>query len=202
MTMFSALTALTLFAVASAVTPGPNNLMLLSSGTRFGFGRTIPHLLGVAIGFALMIFVVGLGLARLFNVYPVLQLVLKVASVAYLLVLAWKIATAGPPAADGEVGQGRPMSFLAAAAFQWVNPKAWTIAITALSAYLPPAGLWAGPMIVALVCVLATIPSGVLWIAIGTHLRRFLGQPGRLRLFNWTAAALLVASLYPVVTGH
>jgi len=202
MTMLPALAALTLFALVSSITPGPNNLMLLSSGTRFGFRRTIPHMLGVTLGFGLMIAMVGLGLARLFTAYPLLQSVLKVASVAYLLVLAWKIATSTPPSAETLEQQGRPMSFLAAAAFQWVNPKAWTMAITATSAYLPPVGPWTGPLLVALVCVLVTIPSVTLWTAIGLHLRRFLEQPAKLRLFNWTAAALLVVSLYPAVAGH
>ncbi|MEO6247124.1 MAG: LysE family translocator [Sphingomicrobium sp.] len=202
MTLLPALAALTLFALASSITPGPNNLMLLSSGTRFGFFRTIPHMLGVTLGFGLMIALVGLGLARIFSAYPVLQTLLKIASVAYLLVLAWKIAVSTQPSVDALEQQGRPMSFLGAAAFQWVNPKAWTMAITAMSAYILPVGPLAGPLLVALVCIIVTIPSVTLWTAIGLHLRRFLEDPAKLRLFNWTAAVLLILSLYPALIGH
>ena len=201
MTLFQSIAALTLFSLASAITPGPNNLMLLSSGTRFGFRRTGPHMLGVTLGFGLMIGMIGLGLARLFTLFPALQTVLKVISVAYLLFLAWKIATSKPPTAD-EVGRGKPLTFLQAAAFQWVNPKGWTLGITAMSAYLPPVGPWAGPALVAVIAMAVTAPSVALWTAIGLNLRRFLDQPGKLRAFNWTAAGLLVVSLVPVVRGH
>ena len=201
MSTLYALAALTLFALASSITPGPNNLMLLSSGTRFGFRRTIPHMLGVTLGFGLMIGLIGLGLARLFTVFPALQLVLKIVSVVYLLILAWKIATSAPPTADEE-GRGKPLTFLQAAAFQWVNPKGWTLGITAMSAYLPPVGPWLAPLLVALVSMLVTAPSVALWTSIGMHLRRFLDQPAKLRAFNWTAAALLVGSLYPVLTSR
>ncbi|WP_309611237.1 LysE family translocator [Sphingomonas sp.] len=201
MTTLYALAALTLFALASSITPGPNNLMLLSSGTRFGFRQTLPHMVGVTLGFGLMIGLIGLGLARLFTLFPALQLVLKVVSVVYLLILAWKIATSAPPTADEE-GRGRPLTFLQAAAFQWVNPKGWTLGITAMSAYLPPVGPWLGPLLVAVVAMTVTAPSVALWTAIGMHLRRFLDQPAKLRAFNWTAAALLVVSLVPVVRGH
>ena len=201
MTTLYALAALTLFALASSITPGPNNLMLLSSGTRFGFRRTIPHMLGVTLGFGLMIGLIGLGLARLFTLFPALQLVLKVVSVAYLLILAWKIATSAPPTGE-EAGRGKPLTFLQAAAFQWVNPKGWTLGITAMSAYLPPVGPWLGPLLVAVVAMAVTAPSVALWTTIGMHLRRFLDQPAKLRAFNWTAAALLVFSLVPVVRGH
>ena len=201
MSTLYALAALTLFALASSITPGPNNLMLLSSGTRFGFRRTIPHMLGVTLGFGLMIGLIGLGLARLFTVFPALQLVLKIVSVVYLLILAWKIATSAPPTADEE-GRGKPLTFLQAAAFQWVNPKGWTLGITAMSAYLPPVGPWLAPLLVAMVAMLVTAPSVALWTSIGMHLRRFLDQPAKLRAFNWTAAALLVGSLYPVLTSR
>ena len=201
MTTLYALAALTLFALASSITPGPNNLMLLSSGTRFGFRRTIPHMLGVTLGFGLMIGLIGLGLARLFTIFPVLQLGLKVISVAYLLILAWKIATSAPPTAE-QAGRGKPLTFLQAAAFQWVNPKGWTLGITAMSAYLPPVGPLLGPLLGAMVAMAVTAPSVALWTAIGMHLRRFLDQPAKLRAFNWTAAGLLVVSLVPVVRGH
>ena len=200
MTLLNAIFALVLFAFVSSITPGPNNLMLLSSGTRFGFRRTIPHMLGVAIGFALMIALVGLGLARLFIAYPSVRFALKVGSIGYLVYLAWKIATAPPPQANSVGDEGRPMSFLQAAAFQWVNPKAWTMALTALSAYMPPTDPWLGLMIVSLVFGTVNLPSVSIWAAMGTQLRRYLAEPTILRWFNRTAAILLLASLYPIVT--
>ncbi len=201
MPLLDALAALALFAFVSSITPGPNNLMLLSSGTRFGFRQTIPHMLGVAIGFALMIALVGLGLAQLFIAYPAVQTALKIVSVIYLLYLAWKIATAPPPAADGSIEAGKPMTFVQAAAFQWVNPKAWTMALTALSAYMPPTSPWLGLLIVAVVFGLVNLPSVSVWAAMGTQLRRYLSESAKLRAFNVVAAGLLVASLYPVVMG-
>ena len=202
MRLTDALAALTLFAFVSSVTPGPNNLMLLSSGTRFGFRRTIPHMLGITIGFSAMIALVGLGLAQLFTRFPLLHSILKIASVAYLLLLAYKIAVAKPPSDEAGDRQGKPMHFLAAAAFQWVNPKAWTSALTALSAYMPPVDPWLGPLLVAGAFALVSIPATSIWAVMGMHLRRLLHDPARLRLFNRVAAALLVASLYPVVVGH
>ena len=131
------LLALVAFAFVSSITPGPNNLMLMASGTNFGFARTVPHMLGVGIGFMLMVLLVGAGLGGVFELVPGAMLVLKVASTIYLLYLAWRIATAAPlRTADGE-GGARPFTFLQAAAFQWVNPKAWTMALTAAAVYLP-----------------------------------------------------------------
>jgi threonine/homoserine/homoserine lactone efflux protein len=124
------LLAFILFAFVSSITPGPNNTMLLSSGVNFGFNRTIPHMLGISCGFALMVLAVGFGLGAVFKAYPILYTVLRYAGAAYLLYLAYKIATSGP-AEDGDQSNTRPMSYLSAAAFQWVNPKAWVMAIGA-----------------------------------------------------------------------
>lgn len=118
------LLALLSFAFVTSVTPGPNNLMLMASGTNFGFGRTAPHMIGVALGFAVMILLVCLGIGAVFAALPGAMLVLKIASCAYLLYLAWRIATAPPPSIDDGAPTGRPLNFLQAAAFQWVNPKA------------------------------------------------------------------------------
>jgi threonine/homoserine/homoserine lactone efflux protein len=200
--MLDALAALTLFAFVASITPGPNNLMLRSSGTRFGFRRSIPHMLGVMLGFPLMIMVIGLGLARLFTEFPIVQTVLKVASIAYLLYLAFKIATAPTPTVDDGESSARPLTFIQAAAFQWVNPKGWTMALTVLSAYMPPTDPWRGLAIIAALVVLINVPVVTLWTAMGMQLRRFLGQPKKLRAFNLIAAGLLVASLYPVMRGH
>lgn len=195
-------TALVAFAFVSSITPGPNNLMLMTSGTNFGFVRTIPHMLGVSAGFTLMIVLVGAGLAKIFELYPVAHLILKYASCAYLVWLAWKIATSPPPGAKKDIeAQARPMTFIQAALFQWVNPKAWTMALTAVSAYTLPADPIVSLMIVAAVFGAINLPSVGSWTLLGMQLRRFLSDPLKLRIFNVTMAVILVATLYPVVFG-
>lgn len=195
-------TALIAFAFVSSITPGPNNLMLMTSGTNFGFVRTIPHMLGVSIGFTLMIVLVGVELAKIFELYPLAYLILKYASCAYLLWLAWKIATSPPPAPGSKPGiadKARPMTFIQAALFQWVNPKAWTMALTAVSAYTLPTDPVVSLMIVAAVFGAVNLPSVSSWTLLGMQLRRFLSDPLKLRIFNVTMALTLVATLYPVV---
>ncbi|AEI92236.1 LysE family translocator [Roseobacter litoralis] len=193
---FETLSALVVFAFVSSVTPGPNNLMLMASGANFGFSRSVPHMLGIAIGFTLMIVAVGAGLIQMFDAWPPSYTVLKIFSVTYMTWLAWKIARAGP-AKSGEA-QGTPMTFLQAAAFQWVNPKAWAMALTALSVYATDATLVAFGL-VALVFGLVNLPSITLWAVLGQQMARILTNPLRLRVFNWTMAALLMASLIPVL---
>lgn len=194
------ITALIVFAFVASITPGPNNLMLLASGTNFGFRRTIPHMLGVGIGFTVMVVLVGVGLIGLFDAWPVSYLILKFFSVIYLLYLAYRIASAAPPEnTDGDiVTDAKPFTFLQAALFQWVNPKAWTMALTAISVYAPPDHPIGAILIVALIFGLINLPSVSSWVLLGTQLRRLLDNPFKLRLFNCVAALLLVASLYPV----
>lgn len=193
---YDILLALIAFAFVSSITPGPNNLMLMASGANFGFRRTIPHMLGIGLGFSFMVLLVGTGLAQLFDRYPVSYTVLKVVSVVYLLYLAWKIAHAAP--VRGANTTGNPMTFLQAAAFQWVNPKAWAMALTATTAYTPDHTLQA-ILVVALVFGAVNLPSVSTWTVLGQQMARVLTNPRRLVAFNWTMAALLVASLYPVV---
>ena len=190
------LLSLAAFAFVTSITPGPNNLMLMASGANFGVRRTVPHMLGVALGFVFMAVLVGAGRGGVFVAVPQLHTALKAASVAYLLYLAWKIATALPP---GEAGRaGRPMTFMAAAAFQWVNPKAWAMALTAVSVYAPSRGM-AGITAVAVVFGIVNLPSVGAWAALGQGMRRVLTNPARMRAFNVVMAVLLVASLYPVL---
>ncbi|WP_241049403.1 LysE family translocator [Achromobacter xylosoxidans] len=193
----SLLGPLALFALVSSITPGPNNVMLAASGLNFGFRRSMPHLLGVNLGFTLMIFLVGIGLGSVFQQVPVLYTVLKYVGAAYLLYLAWKIANSGG-VEEGEV-RGKPMTFLQAAAFQWVNPKAWVMAVGIIATYTPQAGFFANLVIATLVCGLVNLPSIGIWVTFGTALRRVLHKPWAIRAFNITMALLLVASLYPVV---
>ncbi len=190
------LLALAVFAFVSSVTPGPNNLMLMASGANFGFRRTVPHMLGVGLGFSFMVVLVGLGVAGLFAAFPAAHVALKWASVGYMLWLAWKIANAAPPR-EGAAG-GVPLTFLQAAAFQWVNPKAWAMALTAIAVYAP--GREMGTVVlVAAIFGAINLPTVSSWTVLGQAMRRALTSPGRLRAFNWTMAALLVASLAMVL---
>ena len=185
------------FVAIMCFTPGPNNLMLMASGTNFGYRPTLPHLAGVVLGFSLMVVLVGLGLMAVFARIPELRTVLKAVSIAYLLYLAWKIARAAPP--DAETARtARPLSFLQASAFQWLNPKGWTMALTGITAYAPDQSLWA-VAVVSLAFLVVNCFSGSMWVLIGQQIRRLLTNPGRLALFNGVMAALLVATLIPVL---
>ncbi|RCW86647.1 LysE family translocator [Paracoccus lutimaris] len=192
------LMALTAFAFVTSVTPGPNNVMLMASGANFGLRRTLPHMLGVALGFGAMVALLGLGVDRLIAGSPRLAEAMKWISMGYMLWLAWKIAHASAPIGTGYAG-ARPMGFLAACAFQWINPKAWMMGLGALSAYSAGAG---GALMVALIFTLVNLPSVAIWAAMGRGLRGVLQEPGRLRLFNRVMAVLLVVSMAPVLTGH
>ena len=187
-----------LFALVTSITPGPNNTMLLASGVNFGFNRTIPHMLGITCGFFILVLAVGFGLGAVFQAYPVLYNVLRFVGAAYLLYLAWKIAHSGPVSDSGE-GQGKPISYLGAAAFQWVNPKAWIMAIGAISTYTPLQGYFTNVMVIAAVFALINLPSVGVWVVCGSLLRNVLRDRRWLRLFNWGMALLLVASLYPML---
>lgn len=198
--LFAALTA---FALVSSITPGPNNLMLMTSGINFGVSRTVPHMLGVSFGFTLMIVLIGLGVMKVIEAVPGSTLVITVASGLYLLYMAWKIATTNtsPAESGAAVAKSKPFTFLQAALFQWVNPKAWTMALTAISVYAPKSQGWIGVLVVAGVFGIVNLPSTGAWAVMGAKMRRFLGNPVRLKTFNIVAAALLVASLYPMAAG-
>ena len=196
MMTYDSLLALTGFAFVTSATPGPNNLMLMASGAAFGMRRTVPHMLGISVGFSVMCLLVGLGVAGVIFAVPMADLVLKLLSAAYMLWLAWKIARAGAPG-EGRAA-ARPMSFAAAAGFQWVNPKAWAMALGAIALYAPDRSL-AALGGVALVFGLVNLPTVSLWAAAGQGLRRVLTNAARQRVFNWTMAGLLVASLLPVL---
>jgi threonine/homoserine/homoserine lactone efflux protein len=187
-----------LFALVTSITPGPNNTMLLASGVNFGFNRSIPHMLGITCGFFVLVLAVGFGLGAVFQTYPLLYNVLRFVGAAYLLYLAWKIAHSGP-VSDSEEGRGQPISYLGAAAFQWVNPKAWIMAIGAISTYTPLQGYFTNVVVIAAVFALINLPSVGVWVVCGSLLRNVLRDRRWLRLFNWGMALLLVASLYPML---
>lgn len=186
------------FAVVNSITPGPNNMMLMASGVNFGFRRTMPHLAGVNLGFMLMMLLVGLGMGQVFSRFPLVYTAMKIFGALYLLWLAWKIARSGP-IAEGETS-AQPMSFLQAAAFQWVNPKAWAMVIGAIAAFTEPSAYTASLLaITALYCVGGT-PSSFVWVAFGTAMRAFLRNPSQVVWFNRIMALLLVLSLWPIIS--
>lgn len=197
------LTALIAFSFVSSITPGPNNLMLLASGTNFGFRRTLPHMSGVTIGFTVMVTLVGVGLMQLFDRFPISYQVLKVVSVLYLIYLSWKIATAAAPdvgkSGDQSSAAAKPFSFIQAALFQWVNPKAWAMSLTAITAYTPDTHPLPSVLLVALIFGAVNLPSITAWVLLGTQIRRHLSDPLKLRIFNVVAALLLLSSLYPIL---
>jgi threonine/homoserine/homoserine lactone efflux protein len=187
---------LVMFALVSSITPGPNNAMLASSGLTFGLRRTVPHMLGVSLGFAFMVLLVGLGLGAVFTRQPMVYEILKYVGAAYLLYLAWKIANSG--SIKEGAARGKPFTFMQAAIFQWVNPKAWVMAVGVIATYTPQQGFFGNLMIATLVCAIINLPCVGLWAVFGSTLRHWLHRPEIVRSFNITMALLLVASLYPV----
>jgi threonine/homoserine/homoserine lactone efflux protein len=185
-------------AFATSVTPGPNNAMLMSSGVNFGFRRTIPHMVGIELGFGLLLLAVGLGLGAVLHAVPGVSLAMKLASVLYLLWLAWKIASSKPDL-RGTDSEARPLTLLQAAAFQIVNPKAWTMAFVTMGVYVSDAAPVLTAGIVTLAFMIVGVPSATLWTGCGVALRRFLSDPGRLRVFNIAMGLLLVGSIWPML---
>ena len=192
--------AFCVFAFVASVTPGPNNLMLLASGMNFGFRASIPHILGVSCGFFALVVSVGLGLGEVFTRYPQAHVVMKWAGAIYLLYLAWRIAISGAPSTeDSAATRGRPVGFVGAVMFQWVNPKAWVMAAGAFATYIPAAP--SAALVVAIAALFATIniPCISGWAVFGARLRRWLREPRYARAFNVGMAVLLVASLVPML---
>ncbi|MFM2588140.1 LysE family translocator [Vibrio sp. TBV020] len=192
---FEQLSALVIFAFVSTFTPGPNNLMLMTSGANVGYMRTLPHMSGVAFGFAFMVLVVGLGLSSVFTAYPITHTVLKYVSLGYLAYLAAKIALSGRAK---DVEDFQPMSFIGAASFQWVNPKGWSMALSSVTLYSNGGG-WFELIIISLTFLLVNYPSGTFWILAGRELQRWLTSSFRVRAFNISMAALLVGSTLPMI---
>ncbi|MGR5538266.1 LysE family translocator [Vibrio campbellii] len=187
--------ALALFAFVSTFTPGPNNIMLMTSGANVGFKRTIPHMLGITLGFAAMLILVGIGLMGLFHAYPITHSILKILSLTYLLYLTYKIATSSKTEVKHNY---QPMSFLGAVAFQWVNPKGWSMALTAITVY-SSGGSWLDLAFIAGIFCLANLPSVTFWTAAGMQLQRWLTTSKRIKSFNYSMAALLLLSAIPMI---
>ena len=191
------LAGLALFAFVSSITPGPNNTMLMASGANFGFRATGWHMAGVCLGFGLMVLVLGFGLGQVFHALPWLHGVLAVVGSVYMVWLAWKIATS-----DG-IGGGpmtaTPQTFLQAAGFQWLNPKAWAMGLGAVTTYAPAQNYGWNVVMISLVFVVINAPCIMVWTGFGFGLRRFLDRPAMLRGFNLLMAGLLLASLVPML---
>jgi threonine/homoserine/homoserine lactone efflux protein len=186
------------FAVVNSITPGPNNMMLMASGVNFGFRRTMPHLVGVNLGFMLMMLLVGLGMGQIFARFPAIYTAMKVLGALYLLWLAWKIARSGP-LQEGETA-GQPMSFLQAAAFQWVNPKAWAMVVGAIAAFTEPSAYVASVLAITALYAIGGTPASFVWVTFGTAMRRLLRDPKQVVWFNRVMALLLVLSLWPIIS--
>ena len=186
------------FALTMSITPGPNNVMISASAANFGVARTVPHMLGIAIGFPAMLVALGLGPGMALIAYPAAHQLLKAAGALYLVFLAWKVATASGVGASS--APGRPLTFLQAALFQWLNPKAWVIALGALTAYTTVGGAdMTETLIISAIFVPVSLLAVVAWGFGGVAVRRILQAPAALRAFNWAMALLLLASLVPLL---
>ncbi|MCK0196858.1 LysE family translocator [Ancylobacter sp. 6x-1] len=192
-TMTVPILSLLLFAIAGAFTPGPNNMISLASGAAFGFRRTLPQIWGVTFGFMIMVVAVGLGLGGLFAAVPSLHEILRYAGAGYLLYLAWKIAKADP--ASG-AAIAKPFTVLQGAAFQWVNPKAWTMALSVVPAFTAPGGdVIAEVLVIAFVMGIVSFPALSMWAGFGMAISRIVSDPRKHRLINVGMALLVVASV-------
>jgi threonine/homoserine/homoserine lactone efflux protein len=189
--------ALLLFAFVATATPGPNNMMLLASGVNFGFRRTIPHMFGIAGGFFVLLICVGAGLGTLLVSFPAMHVALKIAGGLYLLYLAWRIATSGAPGGTG--ARTAPMSVMGAAMFQWVNPKAWMMSVSAMAIYTDTEQPYLSVLLIAGTFLLVSFPAISLWAGFGTALRRFLEDPARRRAFNIAMGIVLALCIIPML---
>ena len=183
--------------VSMGFTPGPNNILVASSGVNFGFRATIPLILGITVGFPLMLLIVGLGLAKIFIAFPPIHTALKYLCIAYMLYLAWRIASAS--AMDEARGTRKPLTFIQGALIQWVNGKGWVVALSLVTTYTAvdqtlPLQIAA----LASIALFITMASVCCWTYFGSLLRKFLQTPSRRRWFNYSMAALLVLSIVPV----
>lgn len=191
---------LTTFIFVSSITPGPNNVMLTASGANFGYQRSVPHMLGISVGVTCMLLLVGAGLGTVFERWPPLYAVLQWLGAAYLVWLAYKIATSGHIPTGPT--QPQPLNFWQAAAFQWVNPKAWLMSVGVVAAYTSPHAYWASLSLAALVMLVVNYPCISVWTLFGSAIGRWLQSPRALQLFNMLMAGLLLLSLYPLLAGH
>jgi len=188
--------SLFIFTFVAGITPGPNNMMLMTSGLNHGIRKSLPHYLGVCIGFPVMVAAIGFGMGAVFSKYPSIYLYLKISGITYLFYLAWKIANTGNPKTAQKIG--KPFSFIQAAAFQWLNPKAWAIAVGALAAFTSKENFTVNVFTVILAYLVMGLICMALWLKLGQSLKRFLQTGNRVNYFNIVMAVLLVLSVIPM----
>lgn len=190
--------AIFIFATSTTITPGPNNIMIMTSGLNYGVKSSLPHLLGICFGFPAMVIMVGLGFSVVFENYPLFHEVIKVLGVIYLLYLAWLIGSSSPTSLEGE--KSKPFTFTQAALFQWVNPKAWVMATGAVSAYTSiSSDIFSQVLMIALAFFIVAFPCVGIWLVFGVGLKRYLKSATHQKMFNLAMALLLVASVLPVM---
>lgn len=188
------------FCFVTSITPGPNNIMLMSSGLNHGVKRSVPHLLGIVVGFPLMLAAIGLGLNAIFIHFPIIHLVIKGIGAVYLLFLSFKIANAANPKVSGSIK--KPLTFMQAAMFQWVNPKAWIMAVGAIATYTTQGSVYFGLAFILMGYLTLGTASMLVWLIVGAGLKKILTQPSLLKYFNWVMAGLLAASVLSMLTGE
>lgn len=187
-----------LFAFVASLTPGPNNIMITTSGLNFGWRASMPHFWGICLGFPTMFLAVGFGLGFIFEQYPLLHTIIKILGVLYLLYLAWLTANAASISVDQSAS--KPLTFAQAALFQWINPKAWLAGTSAIAAYTQVGqNLKLQIISMALVFLLVAVVSVAIWLLMGVSLQKLINKPRLLRVFNITMALLLVISILPVI---
>ena len=189
--------ALFIFAFVSSITPGPNNIMLMASGTNFGFRKTIPHILGINIGYSMLTFSLGIGLMEVFNLFPLIKIILKSLCGGYLVYLSYRIATSSTSSEKNEKQKSRPLSFTEAMLFQWVNPKGWTMALSAITIYSPTNAL-SGIILVTIAFSISNFPCQCLWALLGQQFRKLMTSSFKLKIFNYTMAGLLMLTLIQI----
>ena len=190
--------AVFIFGLSAGITPGPNNIMLMTSGMNFGIQKSIPHVLGVTFGFPVMVILIGLGFSIVFDKYPILHEIIKVLGVVYLLYLSWLIASASPDTLEGE--KSKPFTFFQAALFQWVNPKAWVVATSSISAYtVLNDDIYWQILTISGVFFFAALFTASTWLVFGKGIKQILQSAKQQRAFNIAMALLLVASVLPVI---
>jgi threonine/homoserine/homoserine lactone efflux protein len=188
------------FAIVASATPGPNNIMVLATAATYGLRATVPLILGVALGFGFMVAVIGLGIARPLAAHAALHEALRWVGAAWLLLLAWKIARAKPPSEAVEQRAGRPVGFWGACGFQWVNPKAWVMALATATTYTTPGrDLTFQVLVLAAILVLVSLPAVGGWALLGARASRHIRSPRRMRIFNLVMGLLLAVSVIPAV---
>ena len=194
---FELIFALFIFAFVSSITPGPNNIMLMASGTNFGFRKSIPHLLGINIGYSMLIFSLGIGLMEVFNLFPLTKNILKSLCVGYLVYLSYRIATSSTSVGKNEEQKSRPISFTEAMLFQWVNPKGWTMGLSAITIYSPTNAL-SSVVLVTFAFSITNFPCQCLWVLLGQQFRKLMTSSIKLRIFNYIMAGLLLLTLIQI----